>query len=130
MVSTGDAFCVEFHLHLRDSSLLARVGPEDGEGSLGALQEQVSQFSRVGKDKANTHCLLNIVDSLAGGEMRSSLERGWDGEDVRAVGKGVGVMTELAHSLEDELEAVLELSLVRYKHHRAMSISVLAGIAL
>ena len=61
-----------------------------------------------------TYSLLNVVHGLTSGEVRnlSGGEVRWDGEDIRAVDQSVGVGTELAHSLEDELEAVLELSLV------------------
>lgn len=39
-------------------------------------------------------------------------ERGRTGKNVRAVGQSCRVGAELAHSLEDELESVLKLSLI------------------
>lgn len=60
-----------------------------------------------------TDSLLDISVSLAGGEVRVELEVWGDGEDLGAVDEGSRVGAELAHSLEDELEAVLELGLVR-----------------
>ena len=56
--------------------------------------------------------LLNVRVGLASGEVRGIGEVSGDGEDIRAVGEGSGVVAELAHGLEDELEAVLELGLV------------------
>ena len=62
----------------------------------------------------NTHSLLNISEGLAGGEVRVDDEVRRGIQDIRAVGQSRGVKAELAHSLEDELEAVLELGLVGY----------------
>ena len=60
----------------------------------------------------NTHSLLNISEGLASGEVRVNDEVRRGVKDIRAVGQSRGVEAELAHSLEDELEAVLELGLV------------------
>ena len=60
----------------------------------------------------SAYSLLNVRVGLASGEVGSVGERSRDREDVRAVSEGGGIVTELAHSLEDELEPVLKLILV------------------
>ena len=60
----------------------------------------------------SAYSLLNVRVGLASGEVGSVGERSRDREDVGAVGEGGGIVTELAHSLEDELEPVLKLILV------------------
>lgn len=62
-----------------------------------------------------TDSLLNVGQRLSSGEMRCGSEWGWVWEDLAAVDEVVGVVTELTHGTEDELEAVLQLSLVGYK---------------
>ena len=44
--------------------------------------------------------------------MRRGLQSWRDAEDVAAVGQSGGIVAKLAHGLEDELEAVLQLILV------------------
>ena len=60
----------------------------------------------------STHSLLNIGIRFSSGEVRRGGEWGRVGENLAAVDEVVGVVAELAHGTEDELEAVLELSLV------------------
>ena len=71
----------------------------------------------------SAYSLLDVRVGLASGEVRSVGEGRRDREDIRAVSEGGGVVTELAHSLEDELEAVLELVLVSYRGYQCAAAS-------
>ena len=65
-----------------------------------------------------TYSLFNILVCLSCREVRGVGKSRGDGEDVGAVGEGGGVVSELAHSFEDELEAVLELGLVSCRFYQ------------
>ena len=59
-----------------------------------------------------TYSLFNILVCLSCREVRGVGKSRGNGEDVGAVGKSGGVGAELAHRLEDKLEAVLQFVLV------------------
>lgn len=56
---------------------------------------------------------LDIVDTNSSREVRDSCEVRGSRQNIRAVDERGGVGAELTHRLEDELEAVLQLGLVR-----------------
>ena len=58
---------------------------------------------------------MHIFERLASGQVRSGLQVGRDLENIAAVNQAVRVLSKLAHSLENELEAVLKLGLVGWK---------------
>ena len=60
-----------------------------------------------------TYSSLDVADVLSSGEVGCGRELRRGGEDIRTVDERRGIATELTHSLEDELEAVLQLGLVR-----------------
>ena len=59
-----------------------------------------------------TYRLLDILVGLSGREMRESREWRRVRKHLAAVNKVVRVVAELTHRSKDELEAVLQLSLV------------------
>lgn len=59
-----------------------------------------------------TYRLLDILVGLASREVRERRKLRRVREDLAAVDEVVRVVAELAHRAEDELEAVLQLSLV------------------
>ena len=103
---------VDFDLHLGDSSLRARISTESREGGVRTLAEgRLSDASREIAVQC-AHSLFDILVRLAGREVWSVRKVGRHRQNVRAVSKSGWIMAELAHSLEDELEAVLQLGLV------------------
>ena len=95
---------------MSDSSLRARVGAESGEGSIGALRDKCQLLCK--KSGQRTYGRLDIGHTHAGREVRRGLEIRGGGKNVGAVGQSRRIVTELAHSLKDKLESILELSLV------------------
>ena len=63
--------------------------------------------------KERTYSLFDILVGLPRREVRRCGESGRSGRTSAAVGERVVVLAELTHRFEDELEAVLELGLVR-----------------
>ena len=59
-----------------------------------------------------SYSLLDILVGLAGGEVRGVREGRGNREDIRAVDESGGIVAELTHGLEDELEPVLKFVLV------------------
>ena len=90
----------------------ARIGPERREGGIGALTIDQSNVGAQRWTKMSTYGLFHILVGLSGREVRRSEQRSRGGEDIGAVDQSIRVVSQLAHGLEDELEAVLQLVLV------------------
>ena len=69
-------------------------------------------MQRLDNERSKAYSGLDVSEGLSSREVSLSLQIRRRGKDIGTVCQRGGVGAKLAHGLEDELEAVLELSLV------------------